>query len=111
MWPKYYRNKNNNISFHNSERVTGEFASREYLNWRNTSFTVTRLEVLDQRNGFGGETYLEEGGLNYRAVSLNFSARLLGSVIDFIVNIYGDPVITNDVIQGEITNTSSLAQT
>lgn len=94
--------------FHNSERISGNLSDAEFFNWRNTAFIVTRLEVLDQRNGFGGESFIGDGGIDRRFVRLRFTSGPLDTDIDFIVNIYGEPVVTNDFIQGEITDTSNL---
>lgn len=93
-----------------SERVTGEYLSEPNIFWRNTSFIITRLEAFDQTNGSGGEVYYITGGVNSRFIDLQFAARFVGSSIDFIVNIYVEPVTTNDVIIGEITNTNILIE-
>lgn len=94
---------------HNSERVHGDSWYSKYFSWRNTAFIVKRLEVLDQNNGFGSESTLMDGGVDHRFVTLDcYTWSLEPLDYDFIIYIYGEPFSTNDVIQGEITDTSSL---
>lgn len=90
------------------ERITG--ANQTSLNWSNSSYIITRLEGLDQTNGSGGELYYSTGGVGFRFASLYFAALHEGSSIDFVVNIFGEPVTTNDVILGELTNSSILVE-
>lgn len=92
---------------HNSERVSGK-GYIPSVEWRDVSLIITRLEVLDQTNGFGGSTNLYDGGIDRRFVWLAFNNWDSDIEFDSIVNIYGYPVTTNDVIQGEITDSSSL---
>lgn len=87
--------------------MTGDNSSE--IHRRNTSFIITRLEVLDQTNGFGKLAYFN-GGITQRFVELYFTG-FLGYEADFIVNIYGVPVITNNIIEGELTASSKLVQT
>lgn len=69
------------------------------------------MEAFDQTNGSGGLMTLLSHAIGYRSVNLQFNARYLGSSIDFIVNIYGEPVTTNDWIQGELNENSILLGT
>lgn len=94
-----------------SERVTGDHLSVTNLNWRNTSFIITRMEAFDQTNGSGAEVNVASGGIDYRFANFEFNARFLGSSVDYIVNIYGEPITTNDVIQGELNERSILVET
>lgn len=65
---------------------------------------------MDQTYGSGGEVYYVAGGVDFRYTDIQFVARFVGSTIDFIVNIYGEPVTTNDVIIGEITDTNIIIE-
>lgn len=68
------------------------------------------MEAFDQTNGSGGEVYYVAGGVDFRFIDVQFVARFVGSSIDFIVNIYVEPITTNDVIIGEITDTNILIE-
>lgn len=65
---------------------------------------ITRLEALDQSNGTGGIVYWVDEGVNRRRVGILFipSEHSHDREIDFIVNIYGEPVISNDLIEGDL---------
>lgn len=80
------------------------------MNWSNESFVITRLEALDQTNGSGGHVNFVGGGVGYRHTDLYFSAWYEGSSIDFIVNVFGEPVQSNDVILGESYATNVLLE-
>lgn len=53
------------------------------------------MEAFDQTYGSGGKLYTFVGGVGFTFVDLYFEAREEGSSIDFIVNIFGEPVTTN----------------
>lgn len=78
------------------------------MNWNNQSYIITRLEVLDQTNGSGGELNTFAGGVGYGFADLYFEALHEGSSIDFIVNIFGELITPNHFFFGELTNDSEL---
>lgn len=80
------------------------------MHWNNGSFLITRLEAFDQTNGSGGKLYSVGGGVGYRHADLYFDAWFEGSSIDFIVNIFGEPAQSNDVILGETNETNILLE-
>lgn len=61
------------------------------------------MEAFDQANGTGGIVYWVDEGLNRRRVGIYFipTENSNDRQIDFIVNIYGEPVLSNDVIDGD----------
>lgn len=71
-----------------------------------TPFRITLVEVLDQSNGTGGEVYGTSGGPSFRRVTLYFRELEEFSGIDFVVNIYGEPQINNDVFVGNLSDTA-----
>lgn len=90
-----------------SERV---FEGRRELHWNNLSFVITRIEAFDQTSGAGGVLYNHIGGVGYRYVDLYFDVSIEGSTVHFIVNIFGEPPQSNDVILGEILKTNILLE-
>lgn len=59
------------------------------LYWRNDNYVITRIEVRDQSNGAGGELDSIFGGVSSTYVELLFYSVYNNSIIDFIVDIYG----------------------
>lgn len=72
-------------------------------------YNITRVEALDQSQGAGGQIYLIGGGIHRFRVSLFFEQ--VQGPIDFLVNIYGEPLTPNDYIVGELTRDSILLYT
>lgn len=83
------------------------------LSWEG-SFTITRIEALDQTNGTGFLNYIENG-INSSRVRMVFDANYpYTENIDYIVRIYGEPLSnfsSNDFILGEQTPNSQLIRT
>lgn len=48
--------------------------------------------------------YWVDEGVNRRRVGIYFIPTEYDREIDFIVNIYGEPVISNDVIEGDLND-------
>lgn len=72
---------------------------------------VSRLEAIDQSNGTGGFISFIRGGLTTRQVIVELESIETGSTIDFLFNIYAEPMPPNDFIEGILTPTSVLLQT
>lgn len=91
------------ISFlaYNSERVTDNPQYQLEFRWFDAAYVITRLEAFDQSNGTGGHVYWIDDGLDHRRVSIFFNPSVQKGKIDFIVNIYGEPVLSNDIIEGD----------
>lgn len=76
-------------------------------------FNITKIEALDQKNGRSGFVSRITGGIN------EFFVRVWLNVyyeeqVDFIINIYGEPlesVPSNDFVIGEETSNSQLVHT
>lgn len=62
------------------------------------------MEAFDQSNGTGGTVYWVDEGLGRRRVGIYFIPNSNDREIDFIVNIYGEPVVSNDVIEGDLND-------
>lgn len=79
------------------------------LSWSGSNrHRLTRIEVLDQLDGDGGLLTRIDDGIGTRRVNLLFQLIDFNGIIDFVVNIYGDPILTEDYMIGELTDTSIL---
>lgn len=105
----HIRNSDYIVDF--SERIVAMNNSAQVVWSGPGTYRITRLEVFDQTNGLGGFIAWIVGGVNHRQVEINFQSSEFGHDIDFIVNIYGDPVTSYDFILGELTNTSLVIHT
>lgn len=65
------------------------------------------IEGLDQTNGLGGFVFYVDGGLKQTHVDL-FLVAEVGTEIDFIFNIYGDPLEPQNFVDGNLTEISVL---
>lgn len=69
---------------------------------------ISRIEILDQSNGNGGSVLDIIGGLGYRYLYVYFQSENNASAIDFIINVYAEPLTPNHFTFGELTNDSEL---
>lgn len=68
---------------------------------------ISRVEIIDQSDGIGGYVSQIIGGISYRFVYVYFGAmNTESSTIDFIVNVYAEPLSPNDFFAGELTSAS-----
>lgn len=67
---------------------------------------------MDQSNGTGGEMNFIQWGVGYFRTTLYFQQVMEGQsgIIDFQVNIYGEPPTANDFTEGHLTENSILLQ-
>lgn len=72
---------------------------------------ITRLEAFDQNNGSGGFIASIRGGLTTRQVNFQLESIERGNTIDFLFNIYAEPIPPNDFFVGTLTQTSVLLHT
>lgn len=57
------------------------------------------MEALDQNNGTGGFVSWINGGVSFRHLILRFeSVDLTNGTIDFVLNVYAEPLIRNPSI-------------
>lgn len=70
---------------------------------------IVKVEALDQ--SFGAFVTITYGGVNTNYVSLTIRELFEGSAIDFIVNIYAESSVPNDLIVGSLTENSVLLHT
>lgn len=71
------------------ERIIGTYGNAR-LDWNNENYVITRIEARDQSNGAGGEVNWFVGGVNFTYFELAFYSVYNLSIIDFIVDIYGE---------------------
>lgn len=69
---------------------------------------ISRLEILDQSNGTGGYVSQVVGGIFYQYVTIFFDSIDFTNPIDFIINVYAEPLTPNDFFAGDLTNSSVL---
>lgn len=69
---------------------------------------INRIEIIDQSNGTGGFASSVYGGVSYRYLNIYFDLMNNASTIDFIINIYAEPLTPNDFFLGELTSDSEL---
>lgn len=70
----------------------------------NSSALISRLEIIDQSNGTGGFVFYISGdgsGIGIRTVFVLFDLMTEGSTIDFIINVYSEPITHDDSIDGQ----------
>lgn len=75
-------------------------------------FNITRVEILNQSNTTNGYVSWLEGGVNSFHIRIVFNAYYpYDGKLDFIINIYGEPLAANYFVIGEQTPNSRLVHT
>lgn len=69
---------------------------------------ISRIEILDQSNGNGGFVSHIFDGVSQRNITVFFEPINDTSSIDFIINVYTEPLKPNNYFVGELTSASVL---
>lgn len=69
---------------------------------------IVFIEALDQLNGTGGFPYIAVHGVGVRTIYIGFTSENYIKPIDFIINVYTEPLTPRNWIAGNLTANSQL---